>query len=123
MAYGNYALNEIKPPKGYVINQEPIPFEIAKGTFEQSPIQALEIVNKASTKDTTTSSDKMIPIEQSASPRNPNNSLSSEILGITPTTLKKYVATGEKISTWITILGLLLLFTIALIWKKRSGIK
>lgn len=119
LAYGRYYLHELKAPDGYVLNQEPIEFDVAKGTYEQTPDQSLEIVNKKAT----TSSEPVTPVNNPNSPTNPvgpTPSISSKYLGITPSAAKQYVATGEKISTWITILGILLLIAVAWMFKKRS---
>lgn len=117
LAYGHYFLHELKAPNNYIRNQDSIKVDVAKGSFENEPYQFLEIVNK---KATTNSSDPVTPINNPNGPISSNNSMSSNPSGTTPYAAKQYAATGEKISTWTTVLGVLLLVAVAWVFKKRS---
>ena len=47
-AYGNYQLEEVQSPVGYILNKSPIPFEVTKYSYQQSGKETapLKVINK-----------------------------------------------------------------------------
>ena len=46
LAYGEYFLQEVTPPKGYILNQTAIPFTVVAADQQQALATALEVVNE-----------------------------------------------------------------------------
>lgn len=108
LAYGTYYLEEVEAPQGYVKNQESIAFEIAKGTFENTPHQFLEVMNKQA------------PATEPSTTKAGGTSYPPTASG---TFGKSFPMAGEIASSSTLWLGLLLLLGTGLVWRKRSGRK
>ncbi|XVG98109.1 prealbumin-like fold domain-containing protein [Enterococcus faecium] len=46
LSFGSYELVEIKPPKGYILSQSTILFEVEKGSYDPLHPIPLEIINE-----------------------------------------------------------------------------
>lgn len=106
LADGTYNLHEQQAPPGYLLSSSPVPFTVNKDSFESS---ALEIINKKATN----SSEEVPPHQPVTIDKSVSPSLGSPVSSGVGTTGKTYPATGETLSPFMIVTGLLFV-TVAL---------
>lgn len=110
LAYGDYALEEIKAPTGYELSEELVPFTVTKDSYAAGATAALKVVNLKT---------PATP-NQPSTPKSPKPSPSNPIAKVFP-------KTGETTNRMLVVIGAVLIAAVAVIWwqfkkGKKSGV-
>ncbi|MBD9904341.1 SpaH/EbpB family LPXTG-anchored major pilin, partial [Enterococcus faecium] len=109
LSFGSYELVEIKPPKGYILGQSTILFEVEKGSYDPLHPIPLEIINEPKANPT---NNGKTPVQmQTNGPSNEKNGGS-------------FPKTSEEMLGGFSILGLLLVLSTGTAWfykKQQKG--
>lgn len=116
LAYGDYALEEIKAPTGYELSEELVPFTVTKDSYATGATAALKVVNL---KTPETPSEPKTP----ATPNQPTTSKPSKPNPFAPI-IKVFPKTGETTSRALIVIGAILIAVVAVVWwQNKKGKK
>lgn len=116
LAYGNYALEEIKAPAGYELSKELVPFTVTKDSYAAGETAALKVVNL---KTPETPSEPKVP----ATPDKPTTPKAPKPSPFDPIT-KLFPKTGETTNRMLVIIGAILIAVVVVVWwQNKKGKK
>ena len=109
LAYGEYALEEIKAPTGYELSKTPVSFTVTKDSYTSGDAGILQVVNL-----------KTPQPKEPVVPTTPDTPKPGPVDKVVKQVIKQFPKTGETTNRMMIVFGAVLIAVVAVMWWQKS---